>query len=250
MTYPWKQAIIVGASSGVGASLARKLVASGCTVAVVARRIDELQRLAEELNAAAGRRAVIVAQHDVHDRAAVPALFQNLARELGGLDLVAYVAGVMPKVAPDEYNTEKDAEIMEVNTIGAMAWLNEAAQRFERVKRGTIIGISSIAGDRGRRGNPAYCTSKAALNTFLESLRNRVGRFGVTVLTVKPGFIDTEMTKGLPGLFWLISPDRAAEIILAAARSRRRQVYVPGRWRFVGMVLRSIPSFIFQRLNV
>ena len=68
---------------------------------------------------------------------------------------------------------------MEVNTLGAMAWLNEAANRFERTKRGTIVGISSIAGDRGRRGNPAYCTSKAALATYLEALRNRLGRFGV-----------------------------------------------------------------------
>jgi NAD(P)-dependent dehydrogenase (short-subunit alcohol dehydrogenase family) len=250
MNYPWKQAIIVGASSGVGAALARRLVAAGCTVAVVARRNDELVKLRDELNRAAGRQAVIIAQHDVHDRAAVPALFQNLARELGGLDLVAYVAGVMPKVAPDEYNTEKDAEIMEVNTVGAMAWINEAAQRFERVKGGTIIGVSSIAGDRGRRGNPAYCTSKAALNTYLESIRNRVARFGVKVLTAKPGFVDTAMTKGMPGLFWLISSDRAAEIILDAARSGKREVYVPGRWRFVGVVLRTIPSFIFRRLNV
>jgi NAD(P)-dependent dehydrogenase (short-subunit alcohol dehydrogenase family) len=250
MSLPWKHAIVVGASSGVGEALVRRLVAGGCTVAAVARRIDELENLRDELNSSSGRTAVIVARHDVHDRAEVPALVQSLARDLGGLDLMAYVAGVMPKVAPDEYNTDKDAEMIEVNTIGAMAWLNEAAQRFERIRRGTIIGVSSIAGDRGRRGNPAYCTSKAALNTFLESLRNRLARFGVTVLTAKPGFVDTAMTKGLPGLFWLISPDRAAEIILDAARSGKREVYVPGRWRFVGLVIRNIPSFIFRRLNV
>lgn len=250
MSLPWKHAIVVGASSGVGAAMVRRLAEGGCTVAAVARRIDELEKLRDELNRAAGRTAVIVARHDVRERAEVPSLFQSLAKELGGVDLVAYVAGVMPKVAPDEYNTEKDAEMMEVNTVGAMAWLNEAAQRFERIQRGTIIGVSSIAGDRGRRGNPAYCTSKAALNTYLESLRNRVGRFGVTVLTAKPGFIDTSMTKGMPGLFWLISPERAAEIILNAAGSGKREVYVPGRWRMVGLVVRNIPSFIFKRLNV
>ncbi len=219
-------------------------------MALVARRGDQLERLRDELNRSAGREIAIIAAHDVRNRSEIPLLFQDLTRQLDGLDIIIYAAGIMPKVAVDEYNSEKDAAMMEVNTIGAMAWLNEAAARFERVGRGTIVGISSIAGDRGRRGNPAYCTSKAALNTFLESLRNRLGRFGVRVVTIKPGFIDTEMTRGTPGLFWLISPDRAAEMILAAARAGRALAYIPGRWRFVGLVVRSIPSILFRRLSI
>jgi NAD(P)-dependent dehydrogenase (short-subunit alcohol dehydrogenase family) len=175
---------------------------------------------------------------------------------------VIYAAGVQPRVAADEYDTEKDRLIVEVNVIGAMAWLNEAARRFERASThcvgtrrsdaggGTIVGISSIAADRGRRGNPAYGASKAALDHFLEALRNRLTQRGVTVVTIKPGFVDTDLTRGMSGLFWLISPDEAAERILAAARRGPATVYVPRRWRLVGLIIRSIPSFLFRKLKV
>jgi len=247
---PWNHAIIVGASSGIGAAIAGDLAAAGCRVALVARRGEELERLREELDRRAGREIAVTAVHDVRNRDEVPALFQELTKDLGGLDVMFYAAGIMPRVAGDEYDTAKDAMVMEVNTLGAMAWLNEAAVRFERTRRGTIVGISSIAGDRGRRGNPAYCTSKAALNTYLESLRNRLRRYGVGVVTIKPGFIDTDMTRGMPGLLWLISADRAARLILDAARAKANTAYIPGRWRLVGMVIRAIPSFIFRRLSI
>lgn len=250
MSQRYQHAIIIGASSGIGAALARRLAATGCRVALVARRADELEALCRELNGKAGQEIAVAAAHDVRNRDEVPALFQQLTGQLGGLDVIFYAAGIMPKMAEDEYDMEKDAAIVEVNTLGAMAWLNAAAARFERTKRGTIVGISSIAGDRGRRGNPAYCTSKAALNTYMESLRNRLRRYGVGVVTIKPGFIDTEMTRGMPGLFWLISADRAAELIIKAARAMRNTAYIPGRWRFVGLVMRAIPSFLFRRLGV
>jgi NAD(P)-dependent dehydrogenase (short-subunit alcohol dehydrogenase family) len=245
----WKQALVVGASSGIGAALAKRLAAGGCQVALVARREAELARVCEEINAGGDVRARAY-PHDVRCVAEVPALFQQIAADLGGLDLVIYAAGVQPRVAADEYDTEKDRLIVEVNVIGAMAWLNEAARRFERAGAGTIVGISSIAADRGRRGNPAYGASKAALDHFLEALRNRLTQRGVTVVTIKPGFVDTDLTRGMPGLFWLISPDEAAERILAAARRGPATVYVPRRWRLVGLIIRSIPSFLFRKLKI
>jgi NAD(P)-dependent dehydrogenase (short-subunit alcohol dehydrogenase family) len=246
---PWKHAIVVGGSSGIGAALAHRLSAGGVEVAIVSRREAELERLRSEIESKGGARVVVRAP-DVRHPEEVPMLAQEIARELGGLDAIFYVAGVMPKVGPDEYDTHKDAEIMEVNTLGAMAWLNEAAKRFEQIGSGTIVGVSSIAGDRGRRGNPAYCTSKAALTTYLEALRNRLSRHGVRVVTIKPGFVDTDMTRGAPGLFWLIPPEQAAEEIIEAALGGRMTVYVPGRWRAVGTIVKLIPSFIFRRLNV
>jgi len=240
---------VVGASSGIGAALAKRLAAGGCQVALVARREVELARVCDEINAGSGARARAYPQ-DVRSGSEVPALFQQIAADLGGLDLVIYAAGVQPRVAADEYDTDKDRLIVEVNVIGAMAWLNEAARRFERAGAGTIVGISSIAADRGRRGNPAYGASKAALDHFLEALRNRLSQRGVTVVTIKPGFVDTDLTRGMPGLFWLISPDQAAERILAAARRGPATVYVPRRWRLVGLIIRSIPSFLFRKLKI
>lgn len=245
----WRYALVVGASSGIGAALAKRLAADGCQVVLVARREDELAQACEAINAGGPIRARAY-PHDVRAVEEVPALFQQIAADLGGLDLVIFAAGVQPRVAPDEYDSEKDRLIVEVNVIGAMAWLNEAARRFERAGAGTIIGISSIAADRGRRGNPAYGASKAALDHFLEALRNRLSRRGVNVVTIKPGFVDTDLTKGMPGLFWLISPDQAAEKILAAARRGSVTAYVPARWRLVGLIIRSIPSFLFRRLKI
>ena len=236
--------IVVGASSGIGEAVARALGAEGTRVALVARREDVLHRLAGEIP-----RALAYA-HDVRRYEEVPALFQQIARELGGLDLIVYAAGVMPRITDDEYDFGKDRETIETNVLGAFAWLNAAAERFGRAGAGTIVGISSVAGDRGRRGNPAYCTSKAALTTYLEALRNRVGRLGVRVVTIKPGPVDTPMTRGRDKTPMLIPAADAAGQILAAARRGARTAYVPPRWRPIMFVIRHIPSLVFQRLDI
>jgi decaprenylphospho-beta-D-erythro-pentofuranosid-2-ulose 2-reductase len=237
--------LIIGASSGIGRSLAEQLLKEGSSVAMVARRASMTN---DELRMTNGKGHVYT--HDVTNYAEIPALFQQITRDLGGLDLIIYSSGVMPAMDEHEYNFEKDREIIDVNVLGAFAWLGEAAKRFEQLKGGTVMGISSVAGERGRRGNPAYCTSKAALTTYLESLRNRLSRFGVKVVTIKPGFIDTEMTRGKPGMFWVVPADVAAARMLRAARHGAGTVYVPSRWRYVTFVLKCIPSFVFRRLPV
>ncbi len=234
----------------MGEAIARQLVDQGVRVALVARRREALEEIVSGLNSRAAEQRAWAYPHDVCDHAAVPELFQTIARDLGGLDLVVYAAGAMPHVAFEEFNTDKDRQMLEVNLLGAVAWLNPAAERFSRLKRGTIVGIGSVAGDRGRSGNPVYTTSKAGLHTYLEALRNRIARYDVKVVTIKPGFVDTPMTKGLPGLFWLISADKAARIILKKARHGTVSAYVPARWRLVMLIIRSIPSFLFRRLKV
>jgi short-subunit dehydrogenase len=246
----FRHALVVGASSGMGEALSRKLAAGGARVAMVARREEKLRDIAAAINEAAGEERALVVPHDVRHAEEVPALFQEIARWLGGLDLVVYAAGVMHSVAFDEFDGVKDHEMIDVNLRGAVAWLNPAAERFGRLRRGTIVGIGSVAGDRGRSTNPGYNTSKAGLHTYLEALRNRIGRYGVKVVTIKPGFVDTEMTSGMTGLMWMISADRAAEIILRKARRGSVTAYVPARWRLVMWVIRSIPSFLFRYLKV
>jgi short-subunit dehydrogenase len=246
----FQRAMVVGASSGIGAEIARQLAAKGCVVALVARREAELKALADEINARSAEPLAHIYAHDVRCQAEVPALFQTICRDLGGMDAIVYAAGVMPRITDSEYSFDKDRAMIEVNVLGAIAWLNEAAQRFEAAGSGTIVGISSVAGDRGRRGQPVYCTSKAALDTYLEALRNRVGRFGVRVVTIKPGPVDTPLTKGLDKLPMVISADDAARQIIAAAEKGKRIAYVPGKWRPVMAVIRSIPSPLFQKLNI
>lgn len=246
-----RRALVVGASSGIGAALVRQLAAEGCRVAAVARRrglLDELARSCAESCAASGGE-VLVREHDVTDAQAVPALFEEIVRALGGLDLIVYAAGVMPAVGPNEYDTEKDLGMIAVNLGGCVAWCNEAARLFGTQRHGTIVGISSVAGVRGRKGNPVYGTTKAAMDHYLEALRNRLADVGAHVCTVCPGYVDTPMTEGLD-LRGAISADAAARAILGAARWRRNTRYVPRRWWAVAQVVRGIPSFLFKRMNV
>ena len=241
------RAIVVGASSGIGAALVRRLAEEGCKVVALARRAEALEELRAECEPLPG--SVTVRAHDVCDVGEVPALFEELVRELGGLDLLIYAAGIMPEIGEQEYDTEKDLDILAINAGGCIAWCNPTAELFQSQRKGTLIGVSSIAGDRGRKGNPVYGTSKAAMNHYLEALRNRLGAFGVHVCTIKPGYVDTAMTrgKGLKGV--LPAPD-AARQILRAARLRLNVCYVPLKWTLVGIVIRLIPSFLFRRLNI
>jgi decaprenylphospho-beta-D-erythro-pentofuranosid-2-ulose 2-reductase len=237
-------AIVVGASSGIGESMVRKLVASGTRVAAVARRKSELDRIAGELGD-----KVLVYPHDVRDYDATPALFERIVAELGGCDLIVYNAGVMPRVEEGEYDFAKDREMIEVNLLAGMCWLNLAAALMEVRRAGTICGISSVAGERGRRGNPAYHTSKAGMTTYLEALRNRLSRYGVSVVTVKPGPVDTPMTKGLK-LPLMITVDQAADGALSMMRAGTGEGYVPAVWGPIMWVIRNVPSALFRRTNI
>ena len=242
-------AVIVGASAGLGAALAQRLAREGYQLALVARRGEALAALCAQINAASGRAAARAYAHDVTDTAAVAPLFADILRDLGRLDLVVYNAGLMLPVTLTEFDTEKDQAMLAVNLLGAVAWLNQAALLFQRQGHGQICGISSIAGDRGRVAAPTYGASKAGLNAYLESLRNRLTRHGVNVLTVRPGMVDTEMLKATPRRMFVIPPAQAAEDIWQALRRRKQVVYTSARWRLVGLVLRHMPSVIFRRLS-
>lgn len=147
---------------------------------------------------------------------------------MGNADLFVYNSGILIPLHGDEFSFEKDITVMSVNILGAQAWLNPVAEYFLRQRAGQIVGISSAGGERGRTGAPAYNTSKAALNTYLESLRNRLSRHGVHVLTVKPGFIATEMLSQGNG-FWVAPVEVAINDIWNAIHIHKQEVYTPAR---------------------
>ncbi len=238
-----KKALVIGASSGIGREIVRQLVQSGWTVAAIARREDKLQTLAEEFEG-----HVFPFAHDVRIFGEVPGLFDQVVQRLGGLDLIIYASGVMPIVGITEYNFDKDREMVETNLLGAIAWLNEAAARFEKTGHGTIVGIGSVAGDRGRSGQPVYNTTKAALATYLEALRNRVAKHGVKVTTIKPGPVQTEMTQHLGFKNAMTAAEAARRTLILAERGG--ECYLSMSHRVIFYVLKRIPSPIFRRLKI
>jgi short-subunit dehydrogenase len=252
-------AILVGASTGMGAALAGILARRGWRVALVARRGVQLEQLCCELNErhpdAPGGKVALAYPHDVTRYDEAPALFERIRRDLGAagseLELLVYAAGIMPRGEQGTWTFAEERATVEVNTIGGLCWIGLATEALRTIGHGTIVGISSVAGDRGRRGNSAYMAAKAALSTYLESLRYRLAGTGVRVVTVKPGFVATRLTAGLQTPNPLtISAERAAEHIASLCEGGKSVAYVPGYWSLIMRVIRSLPAALMPRLPV
>ena len=248
---PHRRAIIVGASGGIGAAISRRLAQEGYVLALVDLNEKALKSLCNEINRKSGETRVNYYVHNVTEYDSVPDTLRGIVTELGGIDLFIYIAGVIHFPALDEYNFPEDRKMVEVNLLGAMAWLGQAAPLFKSMKAGQIVGVSSVAGDRGRIGNPGYNASKAGFTTYLEALRNRLSRHGVNVITIKPGMVKTDMLNlpGAPRPMFAATPEKAANMIWNAIRKRKQIAYVSSLWYWIMLVVRNIPSFIFRRLN-
>lgn len=248
---PRKKAILIGASGGIGAQVARRLAREGYVLALLDRSEDTLNMLCHEINQAHGETRAIFYQHDVTAYDQVPSLFRKIVADLGGLDLFVYVAGAIYFPALDEFNFAEDHKMVEVNLLGAMAWMSEVAPVFQSMGGGQIVGVSSVAGDRGRVGNPGYNTSKAGFTCYLEALRNRLTRHGVNIITIKPGMVKTDMLTlpNAPKPVLAVTPEQAAEGIWNAIKKRKQVAYISGLWRWVMLAITHTPSVIFRRLS-
>ena len=248
---PRKKALLIGAAGGIGAQVTRRLAREGYVLALLGRNEDTLKRLSDEVNQTYGETRAVFYIHDVTAYDEVPALFRQVVADLGGLDLFLYIAGAIYFPAIDEFNFTEDYKMVEVNLLGAMAWMSQVAPVFQSMKGGQIVGVSSVAGDRGRIGNPGYNASKAGFTGYLESLRNRLTRHGVNVITIKPGQVKTGVFNlpNAPKPVLAVTPEQAADGIWNAIEKRKQVAYISGLWRWVMLVITHIPSIIFRRLN-
>jgi len=234
-------AIIVGASSGIGAALARELAAHGYTLGLVARREDWLRQLQAGLNVES-----YIKRIDVADPASAIPLLAQLVSEMGDVELFVLNAGVGFLNRELEWGPER--ETIEVNVLGFSAALNVAFATLKARGSGHIVGISSIAALRGSRHAPAYGASKAFMSNYLEGIRHRCRRQGldITVTDIQPGFVRTAMAQG-DRLFWMASAEKAARQIYGAIAAKRPHAYVTRRWRLVAWLLKGLPRALYER---
>ena len=244
-----KRVVVVGATDGLGKALAAEYASRGSWVSLVGRDPAKLEAVRSDLAARHPDATLATVVCDLRDPARIEPAFREAVAAIGHCDLFLFNAGVM--FGGDGVTSEpaKDRETMEVNAVAAVAMLGLAANYLREARRGQIAAISSIAGDRGRKGNPAYNASKAALTTYLEGLRNRLFPYGVTVSTVKPGFVGTRMLEGKTGLFWVVPPAEAARIIVDRLERGDEVFYVYRRWGLFGLVVRHVPRFAFKRVG-
>jgi len=229
--------VITGASSGIGEALARYYAAQGATLGLVSRR---------SVTVANG----ISYPLDVTDEAALTRAATDFIARFGVPDLVIANAGISSGTSGVEHgDVAKLRKMLEVNVAGLAATLAAFAPAMREVGRGTLAGIASVAGFRGLAGNGAYCASKSAAVTWLESLRAELYGSGVSVVCVCPGYIDTAMTRvnrfRMP---FLISADDAARRIARAIEGKRRLAVIPWQMALVSVALRAMPGWLYDRL--
>jgi short-subunit dehydrogenase len=240
--------LILGATSAIARATAAAFAGQSYALYLASRDGDELRRIAADLRLRYGVE-VRHGEFDAEATATHEAFFQSVVAAMPNLRGVVLAFGYLgdPMAARDFRVGEK---VIAANFTGAASILSHCANYFEPLKNGFIIGISSVAGDRGRQSNYVYGAAKGALSLYLQGLRNRLYASGVRVITVKPGFVDTAMTYGLPGLFLVASPQDIGARIVRALDKSADVVYLPWFWRYIMLIIRHIPEPVFKRLKL
>jgi hypothetical protein len=241
-----RRIFITGASTGIGAALARQYAGAQTEIGLFARRRDLLERLAASLP---GRSAVYAA--DITDVPAIAAAAEDFLRRFGTPDLVIANAGISVGTRGEEIrDVEKLRRVLDVNVAGLAATLAAFAPAMRAAGSGTLCGIASVAGFRGLPGAGAYSTSKAAAIAWLESLRAELAGSGVSVVTICPGYIDTPMTQvNKYRMPFMIPADDAARRFARAIAAKRRLAVIPWQMALVSLVLRALPGWLYDRLT-
>ena len=236
---------ITGASSGLGAALARHYAASGATVGLAARREADLGRVAQGLDAARVATYVV----DVRDAPALSRACRDFAARFGPPDVVIANAGVSRGTLTElEEDVPAFHAVVETNLMGLVHTFQPFLAAMRAARKGTLVGVASVAGFRGLPGSSAYSSSKAAAIVYLESLRVELHGSGVGVVTICPGYIATPMTVRNPyRMPFLLQPDVAARKIARAIESRRRFYVLPWQMAAVGWLLRRMPRALYDR---
>jgi NAD(P)-dependent dehydrogenase (short-subunit alcohol dehydrogenase family) len=235
--------LVLGATSGIARALALRLAARGCRLVLAGRNREELDRQAADLRLRHGIE-VAVELFDALDFASHVNVFNRCVAAWGGrLDGVVLCHGHLADQRQTETDVEAARRMIDVNFTSAVSLLSAAANHFERQRSGFIAAISSVAGDRGRQSNYTYGAAKAGLTAYLQGLRNRLHRSNVTVLTIKPGFVN-------PNSPLLASPERVARDIDRAIRRRRDVLYTPWFWSPILRIIRMIPECVFKRMKL
>lgn len=242
-----KHALILGATSDMALALARKFGSNGYSLTLAARNVDRLNATQSDIQIRQ-RVTVNIVKFDALDTGSHSEFYENLPAKP---DVVICVFGLLGDQKKAENDWRVCEEILLSNYVGAVSILNVVATDMEATRKGVIVGISSVAGERGRQSNYFYGSAKAGFTAYLSGLRNRLFKSGVHVLTVKPGFVKTRMIENIktPGPLTAM-PSQVADDIYQGVVKRKNVIYTLGLWRWVMMVIRNIPESIFKKLQL
>ena len=237
-----KNAIIIGATSGIGKELARLLVDDGFKVGITGRRTELLESLKSE-----NPDSYFIKTFDVKDTKTAEEKLEELSSELGGLDLVILSSGTGE--ISENLNFEIEFRTIETNVIGWTFIADWVFKYFEKQKHGHLAAISSIGGLRGNRQSTSYNATKAYQINYLEGLRQKATKLKeqIFVTDIRPGLVNTEMAKG-EGLFWVMPVEKTARQIYMAIKKKKKIAYVTKRWKLIASIIKRIPVQLYDRM--
>ncbi len=244
-----RRIIVLGALSAIGEATARLFAAEGARLVLAGRNIERLQQVANDLSARGAQQAQVW-PIDLVACADVAGELGRMAGALDGpVDAVLLFFGVLGDQARAERDPAEAARIVEANFTAAVPWCLATAALLEQQKRGVLVAVSSVAGDRGRQSNYVYGAAKAGLGVLVEGIAHRLAATGARAVVVKPGFVDTPMTAHLKrgGPLWATPSDIARSIKRAVDRPGNPVIYTPWFWRFIMLVVRNVPALIFHK---
>jgi decaprenylphospho-beta-D-erythro-pentofuranosid-2-ulose 2-reductase len=244
-----KRILIMGATSAIAEATARRFASRGDALFLVARNAQRLKAVADDL---ALRGAHMVQTHvlDAFEMNNYANMLDAAAAQMGGIDAALIAHGTLSDQLACQASIDLLLREFTTNALSFMALCTHLANRFEAQGHGVIAVISSVAGDRGRQSNYAYGAAKAAVTAFTSGLRQRLYPRGVSVVTIKPGFVATPMTAAFKkGVLWA-SPETVARSIVHAMDRGTPVVYAPWFWRPIMWVVTSVPEFMFRRLRI
>jgi short-subunit dehydrogenase len=244
-----RRILITGATSAIAQGAAKHFAADGAAFLLVGRDSDKLTAVADDLRAR-GATQVETEVVDLIDLARSSRLIDESVAKLGGLDALLVAQGTLPDQAACEADPAQTLREFSLNAMGPIALALKAAAYFEIQRSGCLAVITSVAGVRGRRTNYVYGSAKAAVSTFLEGLRGRMGDAGVSVVDIRPGFVDTPMTAHLPKKALFATAASVGERVYRAMNSGDAVVYTPWFWRWIALVIQLIPRSIFAKLPI
>ncbi len=240
--------VILGAYSGIAEACARLWAGDGHQFCLVGRDSERLEIVKKDITVRGAKNVICLAEDLV---AGDKKLFwEKIAQDFGIFDVLLIAYGTLPDQLTLESHPERLREVLTTNFVSVAEHLMWVAPQFEKQRYGSLLVISSVAGDRGRRSNYGYGSAKAGLSSFLQGLRGRLMASGVHVMTIKPGPVDTVMTAHLKKSFLMASPERVALQIDEGFRKKRNIVYAPCFWRWVMMGIKAIPETIFSKYFV
>jgi len=252
MTKPQaKRVVILGALSAIAIATARLYAREGARLYIAGRNRERLESLGQDLMAR-GATQVVLADLDLEKGAAEAARHLTAWRdELGGLDHILLAYGTLGAEEDARRDTSALLHILSINFTSAACWCSAGAALLGEQGHGTLIALSSVAGDRGRQSNYAYGAAKGGLALFVQGLAHVLAGTGARAVIVKPGFVDTPMTAALPksGPLWA-SPDTIAKVIRRAADRGGPIQYAPSFWRLIMLIIRLIPAGVFHRTRL